>query len=205
MPCGGVSSGRRAVYSTVLPSHGPGRMPVSSNGKALLDPREIAVLVAGTPRVASAGRESKVRPLKKLTVKHRRIVALYLGGHTNAEIAATLEIHPGTVYAVLSNPTTKGILEDAYKDHLQDLRALVPNSIGAIRGAMDDPDPRIQLAGVDRLYKGLDVMRPQDEREGTAEDVVRRIIHIRSEGKTEVMIAEETKKIPTGAMTPRGI
>jgi hypothetical protein len=121
------------------------------------------------------------------------MIALYLAGCSYEEIAGEMECAAVTVGAVIRNPTSQALIQAAYKEHDERLRTLVPLSITAIRDGLTDKDKRVKLQAVDRLYRALGKYRDNPEDEETAEDVVRRIIRIRSEGKVEVVVGEERK------------
>ena len=133
----------------------------------------------------------KVKPIKRLTVKHRRMIGLYLQGETYSEIAASLRCHPATVGAVMRNPTTEKLLERAYSECDERLKALAPLAVRAIRDSLKDPDNKVKLQGVDRLFKATGRFRDDPMGRESAEDVVREIIKIRHRDGSEVTIAKE--------------
>ncbi len=152
--------------------------------EALLAKEEIAKLVL---QPSIAGR--KIKPIKRLTVKHRRMVALYCMGYSNKTIAEALDCNPTTVGIVLRNPTVQPLLDTAYADSQRELRALVPLGNEVIRKRLQLGD----LKAVDRLYTALNKGSSGGEGVVTAEDVVERIIRIRH-GDVEVTVGEQVKK-----------
>lgn len=131
------------------------------------------------------------KPIKRLTIKHRRMLALHLQGYSNIEIAASLECNPQTVGAIIRNPTSKILLERAYEEYQDRLKALIPLQVAAIRDGLIDNDPRVKLQAVDRHQSAMKEMG-RGQGEVTAEDVIRRIIRIRN-GEQEIVIAEERR------------
>ena len=136
---------------------------------------------------------SKAKPIKQLKVKHRRMIALYLQGYTYAEIASALGLKSSaTVGVVITNPTTRGLLDEAFREHDDHLRALVPLARDAIRDGLKDPDAKTRLGAVDRLFRAVGKYRDNPDDHMGAEDVVKRIIQVRH-GDAEVTIAEERR------------
>lgn len=156
---------------------------VADTGSALLANVDIAKLVL---QPSIAGR--KLRPIKRLTVKHRRMVALYCMGRTYGEIADILDCRPATVGAVIRNPAVQPLLDSAFTDAQRELRALVPLGNEVIRRRLQVGD----LRAVDRLYMALN-KSTSGASETTAEDVVQRIIRLRH-GDVEVTVGEEIRK-----------
>lgn len=148
----------------------------------------IAASAAALPPLVDS---DKVKPIKRLTIGHRRMIALHLQGYSNTEIASTLERSPATVGAVLRNPTTRELIDKTVGEFDDRLKALIPLSIIAIRDGLKDVDNKVRLQAVDRLYKATGRFREHDENEKSAEDVVREIIKLRH-GDAEVTIARET-------------
>jgi hypothetical protein len=149
----------------------------------------IAEIVALTP----PPNDSKVKPIKRLTVMHRRMIALYLQGHSYQEIGVALQRNPNTVGAVIRNPASQAIIEKAFAECDNNLKALTPLATEAIRESLRDEDNKVKLQAVDRLYRALGKYRDNPDADTTAEDVVRRIITHRH-GDSEVVIAEERRK-----------
>lgn len=132
------------------------------------------------------------RPIKRLTVQHRRMIALHLQGCTPDEISEDSGRRVSTVKAVLRNPTSQVLIQRAYEESDDSLKNLVPLSHFAIRSGLMDNDNRVKLQAVDRLYRALGKYRDSPEGETSAEDVVRRIIRIRH-GDMEIAVGEEKR------------
>ena len=137
--------------------------------------------------------EGTVKPIKKLKVKHRRMIALYLQGYNYNEIARALGCNPVTVGAVIRNPTVRGVLERAYSEYDHQLKALVPLGIDAIRDCLLSGEERVRLQAVDRLFGAIEQSDKKRSTDTTAEDVIRRIISVRH-GDSEVTVADEVRR-----------
>lgn len=136
--------------------------------------------------------DGRVKPLKKLTIRHRRMIALHIQGYTAAEIARALDCHPGTVGVVLRNPTVQPILEMVYADYERELKALFPLGIRALRTGLLSTNDRIALSASDQLFRVQGRYTPDKAGERDATDTVREIIRLRHEASgTDITIARE--------------
>jgi hypothetical protein len=136
--------------------------------------------------------EGRVRPLRRLTVEHRRMVALHLQGYSTNEIAHSLGKHPGTVGAVLRNPTTLALLESVYEDYERELRALFPLGIKALRRGLLSESERIALTASDQLWRVHGRYKHSEEGERDASDTVQELIRLRHEASgTDITIARK--------------
>lgn len=116
--------------------------------------------------------------LKKLSPRHIKIVKLHIGGKGTSAIASELDMTPGTVSRILSDPLVKSILQKVKDMHQQELDALFGNVVGALRkGLGDEMGLDANLKTIDRYVK---VQGLKDERAGpeTAEDVIQRMLQI---------------------------
>ncbi len=165
-------------------------MSGNGSGKGITDIIPIGKILARP--VIPPARKNKVRPLKRLSIKQRRMIALHCQGYNADEIAADVGCKPGLVNAVIYNPTSKLLIDDALKQHEERLQTLIPLGIEAIRAGLTWPDPRIKLAAVDRLFRSLGKYRDNPEGDTTAEDVIRRVLKIRH-GDVEVTVGEERR------------
>lgn len=153
---------------------------------------EVGKLVAMTPLPLS--NDSKVKPIKRLTMRHRRIVALFLQGIKESEIAIATGYRTATIYAVLKNPAVTPILDKAFEDADARLKAMAGLATDAVRDAMIDSDNEVRLKGVDRWAKMTGRFKDTPDGPASAEDVVQRLIQLRHEdGKLELTIAEERR------------
>jgi hypothetical protein len=132
------------------------------------------------------------RPIRRLKVKHRRMISLFMQGYSYKQIAMQLGCRPETVGAVIRNPAARAILDRAYAEHEQTLKALVPLTTGVLRRGLLDPDVEVGLKATDQLYKMLGKYKAAETSGASAEDVIRRIITMRN-GDQEVTIAEERR------------
>jgi len=150
-----------------------------------------SVAVIPVPIIAVSGQ----KPLKRLKMKHRRVVGLHLQGLSNIQIAAALGLSAGSVSCILNNPTCQEILERAFRECDRELRALYPSVVGRIREILDAGSDGDALGAIDRFAKLTGRYREAEEKQATAEDVVRRILKVRQENTDgsvqEVTVAEE--------------
>lgn len=152
-------------------------------GSALVSSTEAASMSAVPPRVS----DSKVRPIKRFTIEHRRCVALYVQGKSHVEIAAIMDRKPAWVSAVLTNPTTRALMSRVYERAEQRLQDLMPVAVEVIREGLLAPDHNTRFKALDRYHKAVELTGSKGET--TAEDVIERVIKVRH-GDTEVTVGE---------------
>ena len=74
--------------------------------------------------ISLAAKESKAKPIKRYTLRHKRMLALYLQGYSPTQIAANLGCAPATVSSVVNNPRSKEVIEEAISHYDMRLKAL---------------------------------------------------------------------------------
>lgn len=116
-------------------------------------------------------------PFRRLSMRHRRVVALHLAGYSGVQIDTALGCSSGYAGSVLRNPRTKPLLDAAYAEYERELIALFPKGIETIRRHLDNVDGQIALRAVDLLFKATGRYRGiEDAPQTTAEDVIERIL-----------------------------
>ena len=138
-------------------------------------------------------RETGALNLKKLRPKHRMIIAYHLNGLTNAEIATILGYADTYVSVVLNDPMVQSVLARCYEDQELELRGLMPKAVDAIRTGLSNSDDKVKLKASDQYWRVRGRYKEAEKKEETAEDVIRRFLHIRSNGPIDVTIGEESK------------
>jgi len=159
----------------------------------LLTQRELrrARMMEGLPTPSTQLPAHKL-PFKRLSSRHRAVISLHLQGVGNEEIAAQVGFSRAYISIILNNPRTEGILNDAYRLYDKELKALYPKSIGVLRKALDSEDSKVAMRAVELTLKANGKLKDAIEGQAaTAEDVVRRLIEIRTEGPATITMAEE--------------
>jgi hypothetical protein len=113
---------------------------------------------------------------KRLKMKHRRIIALHLDGCSNVEIAVAMDANPAYISNVLNDPLVQKFLEDAYKDFDQEIKALTPGAIAAVRRNLDCGEGKLELKAADMAFKVNHRYAEKDDARQTAEDVIERMV-----------------------------
>jgi hypothetical protein len=143
--------------------------------------------------ISLLSKESKAKPFKRYTLRHKRMLALYLQGHSPTQIATAMGCVPATVSAVVNNPRSKEVIEEAISHYDLRLKALQGPAIDTLKYAMEGEDMRCALEAAKVVLKSQGKMdRPPDMAAGTAEDVVQEIYRIEGDGKIKVTIGKQT-------------
>lgn len=161
----------------------------------LLTDREIrkARLARGLPAPSSQLAAHKL-PFKRLTLDHRTVLSLHLQGVGHQQIAEMTGYSKAYISIILNNPRCEAILNEAYRLYDKELKALYPKSIDRLRDALDSEDHRVAMRAVELTLKANGKLKDAIEGSAaTAEDVVRKLIEIRSEGPVHITMAEESK------------
>ena len=139
--------------------------------------------VATLPSVQQGG-------LRRLKMKHRRILALHLAGQSNAVVAETLGCKSSYVSQVLNDPLSRTFLEAAYRDYDQEIRALTPLAVEAIRRNLDNPDGQVALRAADLAFKVNGRYESKQDDRPTAEDVIERILERVEADGSKIVVKE---------------
>lgn len=139
---------------------------------------------------------TKAKPIKRLSMKHRRVIALHLQGYDASKIASAMGLKAPTVYAILRNPTVQGIISQAISAYDDDIAALMGPAIGTVRFAMEQKESSLKeaLRAADMAIKMNGKYRDVAEKGDTAEDVIQRIYQIESEGPVSIKVAEQVTR-----------
>lgn len=98
-------------------------------------------------------RENGQPNLKKLTAKHKQIIAQYVVGTSPAEIASMFDIAVMTVHRIVSDPLAKEYLDEFEEMHKREFNAMLPLVNNAVRSALTNPGIQTKLKGADRWGK----------------------------------------------------
>lgn len=138
--------------------------------------------------------ESSRKALSRLRPLHYRIIGLHLRGLKGDRIAQVLGIHPGTVSFTLHNPTAQAVIDQAYKDRDLEVRALSLVAVDRIRDALAHGDPRIYLSAARDALKINGMYDHSLSGEATAEDVIARILEVRTDGPATIRVGEARRR-----------
>lgn len=149
--------------------------------------------------VSLLGKESKAKPIKRYSLRHKRMLALYLQGHSPTQIANVLGCAPATVSAIVNNPRSKEVIAEAISHYDMRLKALQGPAIDTLKDAMEGEDMRCALEAAKIILKSQGKMDPVVEgRAGTAEDVVQEIYKIEGDGKVNITIGRQRLGVNNG-------
>lgn len=114
--------------------------------------------------------------LKKLSQKHKHIVALHLQSVSRMDIGAICGCTPEYVSMLLRQPLVQAYLKEteAYMD--ERLRALQGKSIDAIESGLDSGDGELQLKAARLQLEATGKLKQVADKERSAEDVVADIL-----------------------------
>jgi len=133
-----------------------------------------------------------VRPLRRLAARHERAIALHLQGMSNREVADAMGMAPAAVSSLLRNPTVQGVVGRAFEAIEDELKGLFPLVVGTLREALRSGDHRVAATARDQFFRVQNRYNPNAKGgdAATAEDVIARILEIRSDGPVTIRMAE---------------
>ena len=149
--------------------------------------------------ISLLAKESDAKPIKRYSIRHKRMLALYLQGYSPTQIAKSLGCSPSTVSAIVNNPRSKEVISEAISHYDMRLKALQGPAIDTLKYAMEGEDTRCALEAAKIVLKSQGKMDPQPQQvTGTAEDVVQEIYKIEGDGKVNITIGKQQLKRVTG-------
>tara|TARA_Y100000310_G_C20584992_1_gene764925 strand:- start:310 stop:840 length:531 start_codon:yes stop_codon:yes gene_type:complete len=131
------------------------------------------------------------KPLKKLRPVHRKIIGMHLAGFANCEIAEVVSMSQSRISTLLTDPLLLEIIEQGHDAADKELRALTPKAIHVLRTAMDSGDYKHSLRAAEDVLRTQGKFDKVSEEGQTAEDVIQRILKIKSDGPVDVTIGEQ--------------
>ncbi len=99
--------------------------------------------------------------LKSLTVRHRQIIALHLQGIAGTRIGEALNCSVGTVYHTINDPLARKVIDHYISGVENDLEALLPLAVDAVRSGLESTSDDTKLKAVDKFSK----LSGRDEKE----------------------------------------
>lgn len=133
----------------------------------------------------------KSRTFKRLSMQHRKVLALHLSGVSNLDIDNALGRRTGYTATVLRRDNVKQALERAYEDYDAELRALTPKAIDAFRRNMDCGDPAVEVRAAREVLLANGKYNEAEDRRLTAEDVIERVMEQIAPDGTRTRYAEK--------------
>ena len=130
---------------------------------ALLDPRFLPNTLKNAPE------------LRRLKVKHRRVLALHLQGVQGTDIARTLGHSPEFVYNTINSSLGQEFLNRAYEQVDIEIRALMPKAVATLSRNMECGDPQAETRAA---VEALKLNKKYDDAgdHGSIEDVIERVV-----------------------------
>ena len=150
------------------------------------------------PTLPSPRPSAAAGTIKRLRLKHRRVLALHLQGCSNEEIASTLSISTSYIRSIINSDPGKAYLEAAFADFDKELRALVPRAIAAMRDTVESNDEKVRLHSAELILKANRKFDAPPGSGDSAEAVIERILERVGLDGTRVRIAE--RRIPIAAL-----
>ncbi len=125
-------------------------------------PVETSFVPALAPRLSSPASlarrtvgEAKVKKihLKRLSQRHKLIIGMHLAGKSYREIAATVGCSAHTIGRIILDPLAQEVIAYYYEGTEEELKALFPKVVEAVRDALNNTNIEVKLKGVDRFAK----------------------------------------------------
>jgi hypothetical protein len=122
-------------------------------------------------------RETGQLKLKKLTFRHRKIIALHIQGFSGEQIAFYMNCTNLTVSKVLNDPLAQSYISAATKDRELELKALLGSAVNVVREGMtkEGLDIGTKLKAVDRYSKLRSALDTGQEKI-SAEDIIAQML-----------------------------
>ena len=125
------------------------------------------------------------KPLKKITLKHRLLIALFVRGYSNNEVALQLKMTPSWVSTLRHDPKISEIIDRHIAEADEHIAALMPKVAEKLSQILDSSDNQHVLGAIDKVLKTQAKYKEAggDQNLVTAEDVARQIIEVKGEAR----------------------
>lgn len=114
--------------------------------------------------------------LKKLSEKHKTIVALHSQGVERRAVAEAADCTPEYVSFVVAQPLAKAYLATLQEYYDSRMQALYGKSVEAVNRGLDSEDEEVALKAARLNMEAIGKLKAAKKDEGTAEDVVADIL-----------------------------
>jgi hypothetical protein len=120
--------------------------------------------------------------------------------YSNTDIAAMLEVSPAFVANTIRDALGQEVIAAGLADYEHELKALAPLVVDRIRQALRGGDHKDALGAANFWAKTQGKFAAAEVTASSAEDVVQKILQIRSEGPVEITLAEQDVKRGNGSV-----
>lgn len=132
------------------------------------------------------------RPIKRLTARHKAVVALHLSGFSRQKIGETLECPQSWVNKTLRDPSVRAIVDRGMEIAEDELAALFPLSVNALRTVLENGTETGRLRAAETVLKSQGKHEKPQASQESAEDVIGRMMaRIKVDGKAIIEIGTE--------------
>lgn len=165
-------------------------------------------------------RESGALKLKRLTFRHRKIIALHIQGFSNEQVAFYMNVTHLTVSRILNDPLAQEYIGRAAKDRENELKALMGQAVGVVREGLTKEGLPIEtrLKAVDR-YTKLRQALTVDSGTTSAEDIIAKMLEraktiqfnqqvnigLNGADASRVVFTSPDREAPHDAKPPQGV
>lgn len=126
--------------------------------------------------------------LKKLSQKHKTIIALHSQGVCRYDVGAIAGCTPEYVSMVVAQPLAKAYLQQLEEYMDSRLRSLYSKSVDAIDKGLENDDPDVALKAARLQMEAAGKLKPKESEAKTAEDVVAAIL-----SKANLIVAQNVQ------------
>lgn len=169
-----------------------GQVDLGSQPRSEAGLRARIPVLAGSYSPITLPSRDGVKPITRIKMKHRRMVALHIEGLSHTEIAKIIGCSPATVSTVIHNPTIKPILARIYAEFDDLILGLKPLVYEALRKVLRDGSSDMKLKAIDRWGKITGEFKDTSDPGQTAEEVVKMLLKVRHENSdgsaTEIVV-----------------
>lgn len=144
--------------------------PTPSNGNAY-DPEQYAF-----EKVVGKRTRTGQLKLRKLTARHKNVIALHLRGLSGRDIALVTGLGEAYVYAVIRDPLSQEIITGYLEGVDEELKSLGPMAVDAIRSGLGSDKEGIRLRAADHFFRATGKYAKAEGTGETAEDVLARAL-----------------------------
>lgn len=145
--------------------------------------------------------------LKTIQPRHQKVISLYISGYKKMDIAELAGYSYDQITNILGSPIVQSYLAAEFDRNTDDLKALMPLAVDAMRKTLMFDHGKIRLTAADMVLKTQGAYKDDPKARETAEDVIARALDImkdQSGAIRDLTRSQDPSSVPPAEIAPNG-
>lgn len=130
--------------------------------------------------------------------RHQKVISLYISGYKKVDIAAMTSFCYDQILNILDSPIVKAYIAAEFQRNTEDLKALMPLAVGAMRDTLMFDKGKTRLSAADMVLKTQGVYKDTSGGRETAEDVIARALDIMKDQSGAIRDLTKARDVAVG-------